>query len=233
MFGLQDSRLHTNQFNAWHVANRYISSTSNSQNEKKQTYPILKTLSVSDCKGELIANDRNCCPTRTWTGSAMQSICIWVEIFWFQVWICRFWRFLAFQFPWSWCLKAAPGIGMFSKCFNIRCFSRGMKKFPFVLKKSYTLDWRSFCMNCCPHCSVTKVTTKLLIRRRDLITTSYCSTQKESICCHVHVIQDQEKHQDGPPQEEVLCGHQLHDRCHEDVVSSAAQKVILGLSTDV
>ena len=61
-------------------------------------------------------------------------------------------------------------------------------------------------MNCCPHCSVTKVTTKLLIRRRDLITTSYCSTQKESICCHVHVIQDQEKHQDGPPQEEVLCG---------------------------
>lgn len=88
-------------------------------------------------------------------------------------------------------------------------------------------------MNCCPHCSVTKVTTKLLIRRRDLFTTSYCSTQKESICCHVHVIQDQEKHQDGPPQEEVLCGHQLHDRCHENVVSSAAQKVILGLSTDV
>lgn len=79
-------------------------------------------------------------------------------------------------------------------------------------------------MNCCPHCSVTKVTTKLLIRRRDLITTSYCSTQKESICCHVHVIQDQEKHQDGPPQEEVLCGHQLHDRCHEDVVSSAHRK---------
>lgn len=41
--------------------------------KKKQTYPILKTLSVSDCKGELIANNRNCCPTRTWTGSAMQK----------------------------------------------------------------------------------------------------------------------------------------------------------------
>ena len=68
--------------------------------------------------------------------------------------------------------------------------------------------------------AVTKVTTKLLIGRRDSITTSYCSTQKESICCHVHVIQDQEKHQDGPPQEEVLW--QPADRC-EDFMPDSCQ----------
>lgn len=188
----------------------------------------MKTLSVSDCKGELIANDRNCCPTRTWTGSAMQSICIWVEIFWFQVWICRFWRFLAFQFPWSWCLKAAPGIGMFSKCFNIRCFSRG------IVKEKLHVWLKKF---------LYELLSSLLCDQSD---NQVADTQKRFD--HYKLLQYPEREHLlpcpcdprsrktpgwAPTRRSPVRGTSCMTCVMKRVVSSAAQKVIMGLSTDV